>query len=115
MIKRVIGQLGCVAALIVLGVTAEAHQLNVFASTDCTTVLVEAKFSTGRRPISGDVQFIDGEDKVLATGTLNDDGTLRVPWTDLDTSTGLLITVSTGAHKDFWIMTPEDIAKKCQS
>ena len=104
-----------VAALLGLGLEANAHQLNVFASTDCESVLVEAKFSTGRRPVSGEVRILDGENRLLATGTLTDKGTLDIPWTELQTSTGLLVEVRSGAHDDYWIMTPEDIAKKCQS
>ena len=113
--KRASAGLVCAAALLGLGSDVQAHQLKVFASTDCKTVLVEAKFSTGRRPVSGEVLILDGENHVLATGTLTENGTLYIPWTELQTSTGLLVEVRTGAHDDYWIMTPEDIAKKCQS
>ncbi len=105
----------CAAALLGLGSDAHAHQLNVFASTDCETVLVEAKFSTGRRPVSGEVRISDGENQLLATGTLTENGTLRIPWAELASTSGLLIEVQSGAHDDYWIMTPEDIAKTCQS
>lgn len=102
--------LSAVAAL-----PAHAHQLNVFASTDCETVTVEAKFSTGRRPVSGEVRVHDGENRELMTGDLREDGTLSIPLDDLDSETGLLIEVDTGGHDDYWIITPEDIARTCQS
>lgn len=92
-----------------------AHQLNVFASTDCKVVLIEAKFSSGRVPVKGDVRILDGENTLLQSLDLGTDGTLRVPLAELDASTGLLIEVDTGGHDDYWILTPEDIARKCQS
>jgi nickel transport protein len=94
---------------------ADAHQLNVFASTDCATVLIEAKFSTGRVPVKGDVRVLDGNNTLLRTDKIGEDGTLSLPLADLDASTGLLIEVDTGDHDDYWILTPEDITRKCQS
>lgn len=92
-----------------------AHQLNVFASTDCEVVLIEAKFSTGRVPVMGEVRILDGEKTLLLNLELGVDGTLSVPLAKLDATTGLLIEVDTGDHDDYWILTPEDIARKCQS
>jgi len=105
------------AAALILGAApdAAAHQLNVFASTDCETVLVEAKFSNGRNPLMGTVTVHDGNETLLMTGDLTADGTLSIPLADLDTTTGLMITVKAGDHDDYWIMTPDDIARKCQS
>ena len=105
------------AAALVLGAAtaAGAHQLNVFASTDCEVVLVEAKFSSGRRPVSGDVRVLDGANTLLLTGALNEDGTMTVPLAELDATTGLMIEVDTGGHQDYWILTPEDIARQCPS
>ncbi len=94
---------------------ALAHQLNVFASTDCDVVLIEAKFSTGRVPVMGEVRILDGENTLLLNLELGVDGTLRVPLAELDAKSGLLIEVDTGDHDDYWILTPEDIARKCQS
>jgi nickel transport protein len=110
------GIVSATAALILSAATgALAHQLNVFASTDCEVVLIEAKFSTGRIPVMGDVRVLDGENTLLLTGNLGEDGTLSVPLADLDAASGLLIEVDTGDHDDYWILTPEDIARKCQS
>lgn len=95
--------------------SARAHQLNVFASTDCDVVLIEAKFSTGRVPVMGEVRVLDGENTLLLTRDLGEDGKLTVPLAEVDATTGLLIEVEAGDHDDYWILTPEDIARKCQS
>lgn len=94
---------------------ALAHQLNVFASTDCEVVLVEAKYSSGRVPKIGEVRVRDGSDNVLSTLELEADGTSRIPLADIDASSGLKIEVEAGHHDNFWILTPEDIANACQS
>ena len=94
---------------------ALAHRLNVFASTDCEVVLIEARFSTGRVPMTGEVRVLDGENTLLLSLELGEDGTVSVPLAELDATTGLLIEVDTGDHDDYWILTPEDIAGKCQS
>ena len=63
----------------------------------------------------GEVRVLDGENTLLMMRELGDDGTLSVPLADLDATKGLMIEVDTGDHDDYWIMTPEDIARKCQS
>ncbi len=93
--------------------TAGAHQLNVFASTDCEVVRIEAKFSSGRVPVGGEVRILNGQNTLLATLALTSEGTLSVPLAGLDAATGLLIEVDTGDHEDYWIVTPQDIAGAC--
>ena len=100
-------------ALIVPATTAGAHQLNVFATVDCEAVLVEAKFSNGKHPVSGEVRVRDGQNELLVTLPLEADGTSRVPLGSVDHSGGLVIEVDVGSHDDYWIVTPEDIARKC--
>jgi nickel transport protein len=94
---------------------AAAHQLVVFASVDCEAVTVEAKFSNGRVTQQGDVRVLDGENNLLTTLQLESDGTALVPLDSVDHSGGLLIEVDTGSHDNYWIVTPEDIARKCGS
>lgn len=94
---------------------AAAHQLVVFASVDCEAVTVEAKFSNGRIAQKGDVRVLDGENALLMTLPLGGDGTARVPLDSIDHSSGLVIEVGTGSHDNYWIVTPEDIARKCGS
>ncbi|WP_171132924.1 MULTISPECIES: hypothetical protein [unclassified Ruegeria] len=104
------------ASLVVAApVGAAAHQLVVFASVDCEAVTIEAKFSNGRVTQKGDVRVLDGENNLLKTLQLESDGTALVPLDSVDHSGGLLIEVDTGHHDNYWIVTPEDIARKCGS
>ena len=91
---------------------ALAHRLNVFASVEDGEVLVEAKFSTGRIPVSGAVRVSDAADVELATYELSSDGTVRFPLDRAAAGEGLSIVVTTsGDHEGYWILTPDDIAK----
>ncbi|MEM1237354.1 MAG: hypothetical protein AAGI10_10315, partial [Pseudomonadota bacterium] len=87
----------------------------VFASVDCDAVTVEAKFSNGRATQKGDVRVLDGESNLLTTLQLQPDGTAVLPLETVDFSGGLQIEVDTGSHDNYWIVTPEDIARKCGS
>ena len=94
---------------------AAAHQLVVFASVDCKAVTVEAKFSNGKATQQGDVRILDGDNNLLTTLQLESDGTAIVPLDSVDHAGGLLIEVDTGSHDNYWIVTPEDIARNCGS
>ncbi|WP_415919505.1 hypothetical protein [Tateyamaria sp. SN6-1] len=107
--------LAVAAGFVVAPIGAAAHQLVVFASVNCEAVTVEAKFSSGRVTQKGDVRVLDGANNLLTTLSLNSDGTARVPLADVDHSSGLVIEVDTGSHDNYWIVTPEDIARKCGS
>lgn len=109
-LRALVGTLALIAPA-----TAGAHQLNVFATVDCEAVVVEAKFSIGKRPVAGEVRVLDGRNALLATLALDADGTSRVPLDSVDHSGGLVIEVDVGSHDDYWIVTPEDIARKCGS
>ncbi|MEO0544966.1 MAG: hypothetical protein AAFY99_14210 [Pseudomonadota bacterium] len=111
MIQRLI--LICLFAII--ATNAAAHKLVVFASVDCEAVNVEAKFSNGRLAIKGDIRVLDGNNQLLQTLQLGDDGTAAIPLTSVDHSSGLVIEVDTGSHENYWIVTPEDIVSKCGS
>lgn len=103
------------AVLLVSTIGASAHQLIVFASVDCDTVFVEAKFTSGRVAQKGDVRVLDGQNALLTTLQLESDGTVSVPLDSVDHSQGLLIEVDTNGHENYWIVTPEDIARNCRS
>lgn len=103
------------ALAMIVPATAGAHQLNVFATVDCEAVLVEAKFSNGKHPVEGEVRVFDGESTLLTTLALEADGTSRLPLDSVDHSGGLVIEVDVGSHDDYWIVTPEDIARNCGS
>ena len=107
----------CVLAALLAAapIAAAAHQLVVFASVDCETVVVEAKFSNGKVAKQGDVRVLDGANALLTTLQLDSDGMASVPLDSVDHSSGLVIEVDTGSHENYWIVTPEDIARKCGS
>ncbi|MEM1389005.1 MAG: hypothetical protein AAF748_13080 [Pseudomonadota bacterium] len=111
-LKQAVALAALVAAV---PIGAAAHGMVVFASVDCEAVLVEAKFSNGRAVRKGEVQISDGAGDLLTTVEIGADGTAAVPLDSLDYSEGLLIVVDTGDHDDYWILTPEDIARKCGS
>ena len=99
-------------AVVVSTSTAQAHQLNVFAFVEDETVVVETRFSTGKIPVSGEVRVLDANAKVLHTLALEPDGTVRFPLDAEAATGGMTIEVITGeGHEDYWILTPEDIAR----
>ncbi|MEL6677907.1 MAG: hypothetical protein AAFQ51_04305 [Pseudomonadota bacterium] len=106
---------GLATLIATVPVGAVAHSLSVFASVDCEVVRVEAKFSNGRVAQKGEVRVLDGENAVLTTRSLATDGTALVPLDSVDHSGGLVIEVDTGSHDNYWIVTPEDIARNCGS
>ncbi len=90
---------------------ALAHRVNVFASVEDGAVTVEAKFSTGRIPVSGEVRVEDADEVLLATYPLGEDGTVRFPLDAEAAADGLSITVATDDdHEGYWLLTPADIA-----
>lgn len=105
--------LACICAVAPIG--AAAHQLTVFASVDCETVTVEAKFSNGNPVMLADVRVLDGNNTLLLTLPINEDGTIAVPLDSVDHSGGLMIEVDSGSHDNYCIVTPDDIARSCQS
>lgn len=94
---------------------AAAHGMVVFASVDCETVTVEAKFSNGNAVQQAEVRVLDGDNALLSTLAIGEDGTVNVPLDSVDHSGGLVIEVDTGTHDNYWIVTPDDIARKCGS
>ena len=104
-----------VCSCVVAPFGAAAHGLTVFASVDCETVLVEAKFSNGKAVQQADVRVFDGENALQSTLPIGPDGTVAVPLDSVDHSGGLVIEVNTGSHDNYWIVTPDDIARNCQS
>lgn len=105
--------LATLAAVAPIG--AAAHQMIVFASVDCEAVTVEAKFSNGNAVQQAEVRVLDGDNTLLTTLAINEDGTATIPLDEVDHGGGLVIEVDTGSHDNYWIVTPEDIARSCQS
>ncbi|RED18781.1 hypothetical protein [Pontivivens insulae] len=108
--------LACILSL-TLAAPALAHRVNVFASVqdvDGTEfVVVEARFSTGRIPVSGDVTVEDAQGEELFVVALESDGTARFPLDREVASDGLSIVVQTGDnHEGYWLLTPADLGEE---
>lgn len=98
--------------LVAAATSAMAHGLTVFASVQDGMVVVEAKFSNGKAPVSGDVRVLDAQSALVQTLTLDRDGTVRFALDPAAAATGLTIEVTTGdGHDNYWILTPDDIAR----
>ena len=94
-----------------LSAPALAHRVNVFASVEEDTVTVEAKFSTGRIPTTGEVRVEDADGALVATFPLGEGGVTQFSLAGLPYEDGLSITVLTDDdHEGYWLLTPADIA-----
>lgn len=99
-------------ALVAMSAAAWAHQLNVFAYVEEGEVIVESRFSNGNPPQVGEVRVLDAQNQPLLVMPLQGDGTARFPLDPAHGDAGLLIEVSTGeGHDNYWILTPDDIAR----
>lgn len=99
-------------AIIAAAFPAAAHKLRVFASVDGDVVNVEAKFSTGRIPKSGEIRVFDAKEVLIQTLPLDPGGVTSFPLDADRAADGLLIEVEAGkGHEDYWLLTPDDIAR----
>ena len=104
--------LGAVLGIALAGLLAAspalAHRLNVFASVEDGTVVVEASFPDGGPARMGAVRVYDAQDRLIRTLTLGEDGTARFPVEGA--ADGLRVEVDAGeGHSDYWILTPADL------
>ena len=101
--------LGLALAMLLAASPALAHRLNVFASVEDGTVVVEASFPDGGPARAGTVRIYDARDRLIRTLSLAEDGTARFP---VEGATdGLRVEVDAGdGHSDYWILTPADLA-----
>jgi len=91
---------------------AFAHQLTVFAYVEDTEVVVEAKFSSGRVPAEGEVRVFDAAETLLFTLPIGEAGETRFALPDGASVGGLMIEVEASeGHDNYWILTPDDIAR----
>lgn len=106
------------AAGIFLAVTgpAAAHPFNVFARSDCVTLTVQASINDGDAPSEGAVTLLNGDNVVVAkTELVGDTGMAEVTLEGLDLTGGVRAEVVSGGHSDYWVLTPEDLARSCSS
>ena len=99
-------------AALLLSISALAHDLRVFAYVEGNTVNVEARFSSGRLPVEGEVRVFDADETLTATYPIDPDGVTSFPLAEEARDSGLMIEVHVGeGHSDYWLLTPDDIAK----
>ena len=99
-------------AMIAAAFPAAAHKLRVFASVTGETVSVEAKFSTGRIPKSGEIRVFDASESLILTLPLDPEGVTSFPLDAEAAAGGLMIEVEAGeGHQNYWLLTPDDIAR----
>lgn len=99
-------------AIVAAAFPAAAHKLRVFAFVDGDVVNVETKFSSGRIPQAGEVRVFDAAEALLMTLPLDPDGVTSFPLPSEGADEGLMIEVEAGeGHDDYWLLTPEDIAR----
>lgn len=99
-----------VAALILGAGAAAAHDLRVFAWVDGDEVVVESRFADGAPPRTAVARVRDADGALILETPLGPDGIGRFALgAHRD---GLRIEVRTdGNHEDYWLLTPQDIAK----
>lgn len=105
------GTLLALVLAIAAAMPAVAHRLTVFASVEGESLVVEAKFSTGRVPKTGVVTLFDAQDSAIGRHDLGGDGMLRLPLDPAWAEEGVKIEVEAGdGHSNYWILTPADIS-----
>lgn len=79
-----------------------------FAYVEGPEIVAEAKYGNGNPVTSGSFDVRDGNDELIASVEVGEDGTVRFPLGDADG--GLRIEMDAGeGHYDYWILTPADI------
>lgn len=87
--------------------TAWCHGISVFAWVAGEQVLVESKFSGGKRPVNATVRVFDPEGKELLHGTTDAQGSWAF---DLPQRTALKIVLEAGmGHRGEWTLSAEEV------
>ncbi len=103
--------LTAVGVALLLSSPVLAHDLRVFASVMGAEVRVEAKFSSGRTPNSGEVRVKDAAGATIMTLPIGEGGVATFALPEAAKAGGLMIEVKAGdGHEDYWLLTPADIA-----
>jgi nickel transport protein len=88
-------------------VSAWAHGLSVFAWVEGGRVMVESKFSGGKRPVDATVRVLDLDGRELLTGKTDDQGRWAF---DPPRKTALKIVLEAGlGHRGEWTLRAEDM------
>lgn len=87
--------------------SASAHRVIIFAWVEGDTVLVESKFSGGKKVTAGKIRVVDPQGKALESGLTNDQGefSFKVP-----KRTDLKIVLNAGqGHQAEWIVPESEL------
>ena len=112
---RLLSALAICLPFVIAAGPAAAHKLIVFASVQGETLVVEVKFSSGKKPKTGAVRIYDGAETLVHRGEIIEAGVYSVELSKVGAGveTGLKVEVDTGSgHTDYWVLTPNDIEKQ---
>jgi nickel transport protein len=97
----------CMAAVLATSAPAWSHGVNVFAWVEGQRVMVESKFSGGKRPVNATVRVLDLKGRELLTGQTDDQGRWAF---ELPQKTALKIVLEAGmGHRAEWILQAEEV------
>ncbi len=78
LVRFLISLIAVFSALMGLSMNAQAHSLHVFAMGNGDIIDGYTYFGGGARPHNGEIQLLDRDDKLLFTGTTDDQGEFRI-------------------------------------
>jgi nickel transport protein len=94
-------------AFLITAASAWAHGLTVFAWVEAGRVMVESKFSGGKRPVDATVRVLDLDGRELLSGKTDHQGRWAF---DPPQKTALKIVLEAGlGHRGEWILRAEDM------
>ncbi len=97
---------------VLIAAPATAHDLRVFAFVEDDMVNVEAAFSSGRLPQTGEIRVVDDQGAEIERHAIDPEGVTRFALPEGHAARGVVIEVDAGnGHSDYWVLTPEDIAR----
>jgi nickel transport protein len=91
----------------VMGGTALAHKVNLFAYVEAGTVYTESYFSDGRPVENGQVSVFDSQDRLLLEGATDKEGLFRFPVPKVDDLT--IVLDATMGHKNRFKLKKADV------
>lgn len=107
-VKKLYVRIMLLVMLIMVGLSAQAHKVNMFAFAEGKEVFVEGYFTDGKKPKKCEVIVYDAADKQLLTGLSNDDGQFSFV---IPAPGGLRITFNAGeGHQAEYFLSAEELA-----
>ncbi len=88
---------------LIVPITSHAHRVTVFAWVDGETVIVESKFSGGKKVKNGRVTVLDTHGTPLVTGTTSETGEFRFPAPRSPQELTVRVNAGIG-HQGIWVI-----------